>query len=457
MSSGGSAPPAPDYASAAKETAAGNLEAARFATEANRVDQFNPWGSLTWEKETTPSYDMTAYDAAREKYNTDLAAYNERVAGGDNGWGGYFQSGQSVQPIAPDLEQYKTATTDHWTQTQTLTPDSQAALDSQLQLINRKSTLANDLFSRVSDANATTFDPSNATSIKQPTNTAQFDSSLITARNPDDAPQFDSSYMPTVSAVSSVPVWDHAAALQAQKAAYDSGASLLNPQFTQATSALDNKLALQGLAPTSESYQTSMGNNLREQNNAYTNLANQSVLTGNQTGLNMYNAALAGTQAQQSIYNQQLQNGLAAYQARISGNQQQQNLVNQQTQNAMAKYSTQRAGVMDQQSLYNTQLGNALAQYNLPLNQVNALLSGTQISAPSFGSYALQSTTQGADLLGAAQSQYTADLNAANASNASDAQFTNGLMGLATLGVGAFTGGAGLAAMGGLSAALAKK
>lgn len=42
------APPPPDYAGAANATAAGNLETAKYATKANRADQYTPYGSLTW-------------------------------------------------------------------------------------------------------------------------------------------------------------------------------------------------------------------------------------------------------------------------------------------------------------------------------------------------------------------------------------------------------------------------
>jgi len=48
MGKSASAPPAPDYLSAAKETAAGNLDAARAATAANRVNQVTPYGSLNY-------------------------------------------------------------------------------------------------------------------------------------------------------------------------------------------------------------------------------------------------------------------------------------------------------------------------------------------------------------------------------------------------------------------------
>lgn len=47
-SKGGSAPKAPDYTGAAQATASGNLDATRAATNANRVDQYTPYGSLQY-------------------------------------------------------------------------------------------------------------------------------------------------------------------------------------------------------------------------------------------------------------------------------------------------------------------------------------------------------------------------------------------------------------------------
>jgi hypothetical protein len=46
---GGSAPPPPDYAGAARETAQGNLDAARANIAANRVNQYTPYGALEYE------------------------------------------------------------------------------------------------------------------------------------------------------------------------------------------------------------------------------------------------------------------------------------------------------------------------------------------------------------------------------------------------------------------------
>lgn len=50
-----SAPAAPDYSAAARETAAGNLAAAQTATAANRVNQITPYGNLTYSESGTDS------------------------------------------------------------------------------------------------------------------------------------------------------------------------------------------------------------------------------------------------------------------------------------------------------------------------------------------------------------------------------------------------------------------
>jgi hypothetical protein len=49
------APAPPDYAAAARETAAGNLAAAQTATAANRVNQVTPYGNLTYAETGTDS------------------------------------------------------------------------------------------------------------------------------------------------------------------------------------------------------------------------------------------------------------------------------------------------------------------------------------------------------------------------------------------------------------------
>jgi hypothetical protein len=122
---GGSAPPPPDYAAAAQETAAGNLQAAKFTTEANRINQYTPYGSLTYSKKS--GFDQAGYDRAMQQYNQDSL-------------------GKGATPTAPNRLDYERG--DVWTQTQELTPQAQATLDKQMALSDKYAETAGIGFDR---------------------------------------------------------------------------------------------------------------------------------------------------------------------------------------------------------------------------------------------------------------------------------------------------------------------
>jgi hypothetical protein len=74
---------------------------------------------------------------------------------------------------------------------------------------------------------------------------------------------------------------------------------------------------------------------------------------------------------------------------------------------------------------------NELAyQRNEPINTLNAVRSGAQVQSPTFVNPAMQANTAGADLLGATQMGYNANLAASNAQNAANNQMTSGLFSL---------------------------
>ena len=60
-----SAPAAPDYRAAAQETAQGNLDAARVATAANRVNQVTPYGNLDYTQSGTDPYGNPTWTATQ--------------------------------------------------------------------------------------------------------------------------------------------------------------------------------------------------------------------------------------------------------------------------------------------------------------------------------------------------------------------------------------------------------
>jgi hypothetical protein len=108
---GGDAPKAPDYTSAAKATAAGNLEAAKYATVANRANQYTPYGSLTWERGKTdydPWTQRTSFTPQGQQLfdlqNQQDLAYAQAASKGFEATKGLFENpniDQSTLPAAP--------------------------------------------------------------------------------------------------------------------------------------------------------------------------------------------------------------------------------------------------------------------------------------------------------------------------------------------------------------------
>jgi hypothetical protein len=83
--------------------------------------------------------------------------------------------------------------------------------------------------------------------------------------------------------------------------------------------------------------------------------------------------------------------------------------------------------------------GQELTKYNIPLNTLSALRTGAQVQNPTFVNSAQQATTSGADLLGATQMGYNAQMGDFNAKNAAQASLNSGLMGLGGAGIMAFS------------------
>jgi hypothetical protein len=102
-------------------------------------------------------------------------------------------------------------------------------------------------------------------------------------------------------------------------------------------------------------------------------------------------------------------------------------------------FDQQRNDAYSQAALAGINVGNearerAIAEQGVPLNLINAYQSGGQAQMPQFQNFAQQGVGQSADLMGAGQASYGADMNAYNAGQAQDANTTSGLF---SLGAGA--------------------
>lgn len=349
-------PPAPDYKAAAEATAAGNLEVAKYTTEANRADQIDPWGQVTWTQEKSSGFDQAGYDRALDQYYKDLDKYNQQRDAAASGGVGGFIFRNTKPPVMPDRNKFVTSGEGKWTQTTTLAPEAQAALDSQLAVQMGRSQAAENLLGKVQGQLETPLDTSSALAWQ-----------------------------------TQMPEYDEAMVDRYAKAVFDRQASMLNPQYQQQEERMRNNLALQGLSNTAEAYQTDIGNFSRSRNEAYNNLANQSLLTGRQFADSDYQRRLGELQLNNTIRGQQL--------------------------SEMAEL------------------------YNMPLGQLNALLTGQQVKSPTFSNYYQQQQVAGPDYLSAAQMDYSTQLAAANAKNAQQGGLMSGIGSLAGAGLGAYFGG----------------
>lgn len=108
--------------------------------------------------------------------------------------------------------------------------------------------------------------------------------------------------------------------------------------------------------------------------------------------------------------------------------------------NGMSDMDHQQNDAMSQAALQGISVGQQARQQGIQeqqyfnsrdLNNLNALRTGSQVTNPTFNSYNQQATTGGADMLGAAQAGYQAQLGQTNANNAFGSDAMNGLFSLA--------------------------
>ena len=367
-----SAPAAPNYAAAAQETAQGNLDAARAATAANRVNQVTPYGNLNYAITGSDPYGNPTWTAT-----TSLSDVGQQLLGNQN---------------AASL-------------------GLGSAITAQL--------------GQVQNVMGQGFNPNTAPIT---TNVGQANVNPLTGRaelgTVGQGPQLQTSLQDQGMAG-----WDRASNLMMQR---------LQPQMEIQQKTLDAKLANQGIAQGTEAYnRAKMGLGMQQND-----LLTQAQLQSQGIGQNLFNQALQGGQFGNQATQQQYQNQLAAQAANNPALQQMyaNSQAQQQANNAIAQQ--QFANQMANANLGNTaqqqQFNQALTQYNMPLNTLSALRTGAQVQNPTFQNAPQQATTAGADLLGAASSQYNAAMGGFNAQQAAQANLNSGLMGLGgTLGAAA--------------------
>lgn len=246
-----------------------------------------------------------------------------------------------------------------WTQTTELDPDMQASLESQQNLTKNRSDLGNQLFPRAQEEFGEAMDWS------------KFDKGGGAVDPTELQTKIDSGQK----------YYD-----KAGDAVYNAFDARMAPRFQRENAQLDATLRARGMKPGDEAYNQALADARMSQNDAYQQAQSQAVQMSGAEAQRMQgmdtNAAQFGNTAQQQKYNQQMQS--SSYQ----------NTLRQQ------------------------QIAEEMQKRGFSLNEINALISGQQVGMPSMPGFSQAAASQPVQYMQAAQGEYQANKDKADAQNA---------------------------------------
>jgi hypothetical protein len=332
-----------------------NQEAVNTQTEANRVNQVSPDGSVNWTNDP------------------------------DKGW----------------------------TQTTTLSPEAQAAYDSQSRIKAGLSGTAEDMLGGIGDTYSKPMDWDSLSAAGTPA-TAPGGYDEYGA-----GPKFDRL---SNAGLGEMPGADDATRQRVEDAYYSRAKSRLDPQWEQEkTNRLDRLYAMGG-REFDPGFELSMGNFARDKNDAYTSAQNEAIIGGGAEQSRLFDLGMKRRQqGWQETGDINTQNNAASQQE--WGNA---NLRTDQSNTLTDRdYSNRRLAASDLTAERQRQVEEMMMKRSQPLNELTALLNGREIGMPGFSG--TPNSTAGAAEAGNFYGAYT-DVQAANAAKkAADANRTAGL------------------------------
>lgn len=318
-------PAPPDYAGAAQQQAQSSREVTEQQTWANRPTINTPFGQQTWS--VTPQWDPA--------------------------------TGQYINT---------------WAQNTNLTPEAQRSLDSQMQLQQSRSDLANDLTGRMESEYSQPMNWGGFQELSGPMQNEQIQRSV--GNTPD--------YMKS-----------------AEDAIYNQWSSRQEPRMQQESEAMRTRLYNQGLTEGDAAYDQAMQRMSQDQNDARQQA--------------QYQATIGAGQEAQRMQGMDVQSGNFANQA--SGQAYQQNMNSANFQNTLRQQ----------------QIAEAMQQRGFSLNEINAIMSGQQVGMPSMPSFNAANRSEGEQSLQAANMGWGAQMDAYNAQQQQQQGTMSGLAGMAMM------------------------
>lgn len=348
-----STPAAPDYAGAANAQAESSREVTEQQTWANRPTINTPFGQQSWE--TTPQWD-------------------------------------------PSTGQYLNT----WTQNTNLTPESQAAVDSQMRIQQGRSGLAESLLGRTQEEYGDTMDWS------------KFDQLAGTPQGQTYGPESVQRDLSTAGLQGVDPSQKYNQ--DANDAIYNQWASRADPQFVKDDDRLRTQLYNSGLKEGDAAYDEEM-RKLRENQGDQRQQAQYQATIGSGAEAQRTQGMDSATRAQQ--FGERQAGGAFANSAA-------QQAFSQNIGAGQANYSQNMQGANYQNQRRQQQISEEMQRRGFSLNEINAILTGQQVGMPNMPSFNTAQRSEGTQNLQAADMQGQHDLDVFNAQQAATNSMLSG-------------------------------
>lgn len=422
-----SAPPAPNYAALAQQSANSQNQQLDRQTSNNRPNQYTPWGSSTWARKNV--FDQAGWDQAQQAWSkasqgatpgidwNRYATDNPDIAGSGMTPQQHYErygknEGRQVSNTAGGISQprWNDFNKEEWTQNVNLDPAEQAQLDQQRRIDRGLGNQAEGLLGQA------------ANSLSNPLNTnglppwMNYDMGSLQGVDPSQLRNGmrDAEYATGGDF--------NLSASGNSKEIQDATYNLLSPQRQRERAGEIQRLKNQGLTEDSPAFQRAM----ERVDEGDTRAQMQSLLAGQAEYGNMFARAMG--QNQQN-FGQRL--GAAGFNNQVGDSRFGQNL---QQQNLATMLRGQQFGEQGARAnLNNTQRGAMLQEQQAirqsPLNDLRSLMGGP-VSNPQFANFMGAGQGQGVDYTGAGNNQYQAQMNQFNAQQAQQSNMMSGLFGL---------------------------
>lgn len=403
----GNAPATPDPQKLIGLQSAADKSAFNYTTDANRYNTYGPDATQTWNKNSV--VDQTGYDRAIESWKasnpqgkwvegsaaTPGGTYNSitgEVSAGTPAGVGHWEGAQGDGNLAPTLDQF---TTNKYDLTTKLSPEQQKLHDLNQSSQTGQAGLLDALTQRLKGTYSSPWNNSGAPDLV----------GGVKAANLQNPQGFDPKTLQGIT--NKIGALDPTQINQnASDAAYRVNTRYLDPQNESQQKALESRLSEQGFVPGTPGYDQAMKGFQDTSARSYADARDRSYLAGQSSGSSQFSSLLDALKTQfnqgSSIQDRSRQTGLDA------------NTVSQQL------FNNDKDSGAFQNTARNQAIAESLQQRQQPLNELNAIRSGTQQNTP--GGPGGSPIPQGGvgpvgstDVMGAYNQQYKAMMDKYNA------------------------------------------